>query len=269
MTKIIAHRGARSVAPENTIAAAEKAWKFGADIWETDIAVTQDEQLILFHDDSLERTTNAKMVFPANDSLIFTEHTLSEIRSLDAGSYYIEKDPYGEIKNGSLSKEEVVAYKGEKVPTLEEALLFTKEKNWKVNLELKRLPNPFKNFPVPERVLALIQKTGIGHNQIIVSSFNHEWLRYIEDVAPGIEIQALIGFSFTAPLDWGDFGFEIYNARSTLIDEKQIKTAIEKGKRVNLFTVNEIEDMQRFMDQGVDGLITDYPQHLKALLNNK
>lgn len=266
MTQIIAHRGGRSVAPENTIAAAKKAWQFGADLWETDIAVTKDEQLILFHDDSLERTTNAKTVFPANDSLIFTEHTLSEIRTLDAGSYYIEKDPYGEIKNGTLTQAELSFYKGEKVPTLEEALLFTKEKNWKVNLELKRLPDPFKNFPVPEKVLTLINNIGIDHHQIIISSFNHEWLRAIEDMAPKIEIQALIGLSFTDPIDWGDYSFEIYNARSTLIDEKQIKTAIEKGKRVNLFTVNEIEDMQRFMDQGVDGLITDYPQRLKTLM---
>lgn len=269
MTQIIAHRGARSVAPENTIAAAEKAWQIGADLWESDIAVTRDEQLILFHDDSLERTTNAKALFPANDSLIFTEHTLSEIRTLDAGSYYIEKDPYGEIKKGTITQAELSTFKGEKVPTLEEALVFTKEKNWKVNLELKRLPDPFKNFPVPERVLALIQKIGIGHHQIIVSSFNHEWLRYIEDMAPEIEIQALIGFSFIDPLDWGDYSFEIYNARSTLIDEKQIKTAIGKGKRVNLFTVNEIADMQRFMDQGVDGLITDYPQRLKTLIKGK
>ena len=269
MTQIIAHRGARSLAPENTIAAAQKAWEVGADLWETDIAVTRDEKLILFHDDSLERTTNVKTLFPASDSLIFTDYTLEQIRTLDAGSYYIENDPYKEIKKGFLTEAEVAGYEGEKVPTLEEALLFTKEKNWQVNLELKRLPEPFHNFPVAERVLALIQQIGIGHEQIIVSSFKHEWLRYIENMAPKIEIQALIGYSFIAPLDWGDFDFEIYNARSTLIDAKQIETAKAKGKKVNLFTVNDPKDMQRFLDQGVDGLITDFPQRLKTLLQNR
>jgi len=76
MTIIIAHRGASSIAPENTIAAARKAWEIGADLWETDVAVTKDEHLILHHDDSLERTTNVKQVFPDRSSFIFTRYTL-------------------------------------------------------------------------------------------------------------------------------------------------------------------------------------------------
>ena len=64
MTTIIAHRGARSVAPENTMAAARKAFDFGADLWETDVGVTKDERLILFHDNSLERTTDVNEKFP-------------------------------------------------------------------------------------------------------------------------------------------------------------------------------------------------------------
>ena len=99
MTIIIAHRGASSIAPENTIAAARKAWEIGADVWETDVAVTKDERLILHHDDSLERTTNVKQVFPDKSSFIFTRYTLEQIKKLDTGSQYIETDPFGEIKN--------------------------------------------------------------------------------------------------------------------------------------------------------------------------
>ena len=267
MTTIIAHRGARSIAPENTIAAAKKAFELGADLWETDVAVTKDEHLILFHDDSLERTTNVKKVFPSNNNLTFTEYTLEQIRELDTGSQYIETDPFNEIKKGNLTKEELLSFKAEKVPTLEEALLFTKEKLWKVNLELKKLPQRFKDFPIPQKVIAMIRKTGINTEQVIISSFNHAWLQNIHDMEPEIEIQALIGRSFTDPLDWGDFSFETYNARSTLIDEGQIKTAQKKGKKINLFTVNKIEEMKHFMAQGVDGIITDYPQRLKALIN--
>ncbi len=265
MAQIIAHRGARSITPENTIAAAQKAFEIGADLWETDVAVTKDEHLILFHDDSLERTTNVKKVFPSNNNLTFTEYTLAQIRTLDTGSIYIETDPFGEIKKGNLTKKELSSFKGEKVPTLEEALLFTKDKQWKVNLELKKLPQRFKDFPVPEKVIAMIRKIGVNSDQIIISSFNHGWLQIVHDMEPEIEIQALIGYSFTDPLDWGNYSFETYNARSTLIDEGQIKMAQKKGKKINLFTVNNIEDMENFMAQGVDGIITDYPQRLKAL----
>lgn len=266
MTIIIAHRGASSIAPENTIAAAKKAWEIGADVWETDVAVTKDEHLILHHDDSLERTTNVKKVFPDKSSLKFTSFTLEQIKRLDTGSRYIETDPFGEIKTGSLSHEYLTSLKGEKVPTLEEALLFTKGKNWKINIELKKLPDDFKDFPLPEKVVELLRKVQIDTACIIFSSFNHEWLRIVHDMEPEIEIQALIGFSFTDPLDWGDYSFKTYNARDTLIDMAQIKTAKEKGKKINLFPVNKIEDMKKFIAQGVDGIITSYPQRLKALL---
>ncbi len=264
MTKIIAHRGASSIAPENTIAAARKAFEIGADLWETDVAVTMDEHLILFHDDSLERTTNVREVFPSRTHLAYTEYTLDQIRKLDTGSRYIETDPFGEIKKGNLTREELLSFKAEKVPTLEEALLFTQEKQWKVNLELKKLPRRFKDFPVPQKVIEMIKKTGIKSKQIIISSFNHRWLERVHYMAPEIEIQALIGYSNTQPLDWGDFSFDIYNAQSTLIDEQQIKTAREKGKKINLFTVNRIEEMKRFIRLGIDGIITDYPQLLKS-----
>lgn len=266
MTTIIAHRGARSIAPENTIFAARKAWQSGADLWETDVAVTKDEHLILFHDDSLDRTTDAGEKFSKDKTLIFTDYTLEQIRTLDTGARYMETDPFGEIERGTLQKKDLAAFKGEKVPTLEEALLYTKEKGWKINLELKPLPGRFKDFPVPERVMRLVHEIGLAPEQVIISSFRHEWLDRVEKLSPDTQIQALIGYYKTVPLDWGDFSFETYNARSTLIDEKQIRTAQKKGKKINLFTVNRSDEMRNFMGLGVDGLITDYPQLLKKVI---
>jgi len=266
MTTIIAHRGARSIAPENTIAAANQAFKLGADLWETDIAVTKDEQLILFHDDSLKRTANVASVFPQRQDQVFTQFTLDEIRKLDLGSHFIENDPFGEIDKGSISKKTVASFEKEMVPTLEEALVFTREKQWKVNLELKKLPGNFKNFPVVQRVMELVRTLQVDPDQLIISSFNHSWLRQVEAMEPSIEIQALIGYSFTAPLDWGDFSFPVYNARSTLIDEEQIARARTMKKSINLFTVNEKKEMIRFIKAGVNGLITDYPQRLVPIV---
>lgn len=266
MALIIAHRGARSLAPENTLAAARKALEVGADLWETDVAVTSDGELILFHDDSLVRTTNVKVLFPDRDPWHFTTVTLDEIRSLDAGSWFVKTDPFGRIAAGEITQEELSAYRNEKIPTLSEALCFTQEASFCVNLELKRLPHPMEDFPVVERVLAVIDDVGIDYGRVIISSFNHEWLREVQARNPSLAIQALIGYSESGPLDWGNLEFETYNARSTLIDEKQVRAITEKGISVNLFTVNEEDEMLQFKEAGAAGLITDFPQRAVRLL---
>lgn len=260
MALIIAHRGARSLAPENTMAAARKALEVGADLWETDLAVTSDGGLILMHDDSLVRTTNAVRQFPDRSPWTYTSFSLNEIRSLDAGSWFVETDPFGQIASGAVTLQQREAFRGEKVPTLEEAFIFTQETDYCINLELKRLPSPMEGFPVVEQVLALRERLKVDRHRVILSSFHHPWLREVKAKDPGIRIQALIGYSETEPLDWGDLSFKTYNARSTLIDEGQIRAVIEKGIIVNLFTVNEVHEMQRFAAAGVAGLITDFPQ---------
>ena len=262
----IAHRGARSLAPENTIAAARKALLVGADKWETDAAVTSDEQLIIFHDDSLARTTDAQRRFPKREPWTFTRFTLAEIRSLDAGSWFGESDPFGEIAAGHVMASEQVSYRGEKVPLLREALLFTKESNWQMNLELKRLPPPMEDFPIVERVLALMHEVGISGDQVVISSFVHRWLREVQARDPQIPVQALVGYWHDRPIDWGNLEFDTYNARSILVKPEKIRELAAKGVRVNLFTVNDEPEYLKFIAAGVNGLFTDFPQRLAALL---
>jgi glycerophosphoryl diester phosphodiesterase len=266
MVLIIAHRGARSLAPENTLAAARKALEVGADLWETDVAVTKDGELILFHDDSLVRTTNVKDTFPDRGPWHFSTFTLDELHLLDAGSWFEKIDPFGQIAAGLVGHEDLSTYRNEKIPTLSDALCFTRDASFYVNLELKRLPPPMENFPVVERVLAAIDDSGIDYDRVIISSFNHRWLREVHAQNPSLAIQALIGYSETDVLDWGGFEFETYNARSTLIDEKQVRVITEKGISVNLFTVNEEDEMLRFTEAGAAGLITDFPQRALQLL---
>jgi glycerophosphoryl diester phosphodiesterase len=265
----IAHRGARSLAPENTMAAARAALEAGADLWETDVAVTGDGCPILFHDDSLTRTTDAQQRFPHRSPWTFTTFTFSEIRQLDAGTWFVKTDPFGQIDSGAVSPRQQESFQGEKVPTVEEALIFTQESNFRINLELKRLPAPMEDFPVVDRVLAIIDALKIDTHRVIISSFNHAWLREVRERNPRIEIQALIGYYTNEPLDWGDLEFTTYNARSTLIDEETIKEVVKKGIAVNLFTVNEEGDMRRFTAAGAAGLITDFPQRAAQLFGKK
>ena len=119
MTQVIAHRGARSIAPENTLAAVKKAFETGADLWETDVNITGDGQLVLFHDKHLLRCTNAVSRFPSRPSYLLRDFSLEEILSLDAGSYFVDTDPFAQISKGSVTKETADSFKNEGVPTLE------------------------------------------------------------------------------------------------------------------------------------------------------
>lgn len=262
----IAHRGARSVAPENTLMAGQKAVEIGADLWEVDVGVSGDETLILFHDTTLERTTNVADVFPDRSNDPFTTFSFEEIRQLDAGSWFVETDPFGQIGAGAVPESDLAECRAQKVPTLEEILVFTRDAGFGVNLELKDLPGDMAAFPLPARVLSLARELEVGPDQIIFSSFNHEWLREIMALAPEYRIQALIGDPEDQPLDWGDERFAVYNPRHTLIKEEKIRALAEKNIGVNLWTVNEEKDMKRFIAAGAQGIITDFPQRLKRLV---
>ena len=261
----IAHRGARSLAPENTLAAARAALEAGADMWETDVGVTRDEVLILFHNDSLIHTTDARSLFPDRAPWIFTCFDYAEIRKLDAGSWFVQADPFGQRDSGAIAPHRWVSYGGEKIPSLEEALLFTRDAGWRVNIELKALPPPMETFPVVERVLALIDRLGIGPEHFLLSSFNFDWLKQIRHTRPDIELQAVVGFTETEPIQWEPLEFETYNARHTLVAEEDIRALRKRKVALNVWSVNEERDMQRFISAGVAGIITDFPQRLKQM----
>ena len=264
-----AHRGARSLAPENTLAAIKKAFQVGAHLWETDISVTQDGQLVLFHDITLERTTNALTHFPGRDSYAISDFTLEELRQLDAGSWFLSTDPFGQISAGNIPAEELERFKDEKIPTLKEGLAFTVSKEWPVNLEIKTLRGSAVGFPVVNETLKAIKKSGIAHRNVFISSFDHSLLDEIKEKAPEIAIQALIGNTGGINNNWGSFAYDTYNANQAIITPDGLRTIIAMGKSVNLYVVNDPQRMKAFIDAGVTTLITDFPQLLKPLLETK
>lgn len=280
----IAHRGARSLAPENTIAAADIARKMGADLWEADVNVSRDDELIIFHDHHLKRTTNARHLFPDHpDTFYLGGYDLQQLKLLDLGIPFIEQDPFGQIAANDLpfhcrnftpapftGYDSFDAFKGEKIPTLREALRYTLKYQWPINLELKegKKEAPARDN-LPQKVASLIKEMAIPSNLVIVSSFNHQWLREMEQQLPHVEIQALLGKKGDKSIEWGDYDFNTYNVNSTMITVDKIRDLKLMGKRVNVFTVNDIRDMEKFIHAGVDGIITDFPQRLLKLLNPK
>lgn len=261
----IAHRGARSLAPENTMSAFKKAWQVGAHGVETDVSVTSDGSLILIHDPRLSRTTNIAQIFPKRKKDKLHTFTFEEIRNLDAGSWFFETDPFGTIKNGSVSPIEQSLLTNTSIPLLEELLLFVKEKSWFVNIEIKPLPKEISTFPVVEKVLSLLESVQLDPSMFSISSFFHPFIRKVQELNPDIEINALIGENIFMKQNWGNYEFAIYNANADLIDSAQIEKALHHKRRINLYTVNNVNDMNRFLQAGVEKIITDFPQRLAQL----
>jgi len=262
MVTVIAHRGARSLAPENTLASARKAHALGADLWETDVAVTADQQLVLMHDDAMTRTTNVADVFPARVPAAFSTYTLAEIRSLDAGSWFERDDPFGQIAAGAVNSQQLAAYVGEKVPMLREAFELTLELNWFLNLELKAQPVPNDHFDVVTAVLDLADEVGIGADHLLFSSAQFDWLKTLKQCRPEFEVQAILGLFPQDQVDFSDSFFETFNPRYTRLSLEQMQQQIDKGLKLNPYTVNDEDLITRFIKMGVTGLITDFPQRV-------
>jgi len=260
MVAIIAHRGARSLAPENTLAAARKAHAVGADLWETDVAVTADDALVLMHDDAMMRTTDVAERFPDRVPAPFSTYTLAEIRSLDAGSWFGRDDPFGQVAAGAVEPDELRAYAGEKVPTLREAFELTLELDWRLNLELKAQPKPRDTFDVVGAVLALADAVGIGPDHLLFSSARHGWLKTVKGRRPDFEVQAILGLFPEDPIDFGDPSFDAFNPRITRVSIEQLAEQLARGLRLNPYTVNEPDEIERLARMGITGLITDFPQ---------
>ncbi len=278
--EIIAHRGARSLAPENTLAAARLGHELGAHRWETDASLTRDGQMVLFHDHTLTRCTNAvqvlgydpdypeKLVWPGPGTIDrLDSHFLTDLEILDAGSWFEQADPFSTVSE--IDPETLEGFKGVGIPTLYEGLVLTKELGWCINVELKDHENePEPNFH-PSRVLAELVRSGITPQQVTLSSFNHGWLRWLRQRAPEYELQALVGDRDDEPLDFDDpvftsHEFEVLNVNALLITSKQIRCLTEVGKRINLFTVNDPHDYMRFVSAGASGIFTDFPQRFTA-----
>ncbi|MBA3009572.1 MAG: hypothetical protein KKF12_21520, partial [Proteobacteria bacterium] len=222
--------------------------------------------LVLFHDATLSRCTDAPARFgyaasgdagTAEDTLI--RYTLAELQTLDLGSVFISKDPFSTIARGRIKAQELAAFKGEQIPTLEQGLLLTRDLDFKINIELKDHGNEPAPFFLASRTLETIKQTNIPLEQVVISSFNHDWLRWVNKNAP-IEIQALVGDDDVLPLDFKDFSFPVYNANALLITPAHMEELKAKGKRVNLFTINDPQEFTRFVAAGADGIFTDFPQ---------
>ncbi len=277
----IAHRGARSIAPENTLIAAKKAHQAGADMWETDVQLTEDDELVLIHDDTLERTTDVEEVYPERTSYRVDDFTLEEIKRLDAGSWFVDTDPFGEIESGDVSRSDLEEFSGVRVPTLREGLELTRELGWKVNLELKTIEGPFLTVQkrvdfLVKGVISLVEELGM-EKDVMLSSFDHSLVKLARGLSPEIPGAILVKEPESGVVETLRASrAEIYNISGEVLNDggqgiKNLKKLKEAGSdfKVNVWTVNEPEDLMEVVNSPyVDGVFTDYPDRLASIIDS-
>jgi glycerophosphoryl diester phosphodiesterase len=265
----IAHRGARSLAPENTLSAARKALEIGADLWELDVALTSDGVPFIVHDDTLARTSNVKQLFPERQP--FTNHLFSwnDVQKLDFGSWFVATDPFKQIAAGKVTQAEQTSYRGEKAPTLREALAFTKEHNWRINVEIKDLSGTPGDATVAEKVVALIDDLGMA-DRVLISSFNHTYLERVKKANPKIATGALVEKADPDPIALlKRLNAQAYNPRVGAISPSEIGKIRDAGFDVYIWTVNDEATMKQLVDAHASGIFTDFPQLLKPLVGGR
>jgi glycerophosphoryl diester phosphodiesterase len=229
------------------LAAFRRAVEIGVDYIELDLHLTKDGEVVVIHDDELERTTNGRG--------LVHEATLADVRALDAGSWFNRQYP-------DKAKPE---FAGEKIPTLQEALDLVRGTNTKLYLETKN--GPFYLPDLEERIVELIQRSRM-QAQVVVESFDHASVKKIKRLDPSLRTAILVGCK---PID------PTLNAQAAQANELApawvfatpdfVEAAHRHGYRVMVWTVDDASVMRQMIANGVDGIMTNDPALLKQILH--
>ncbi|MES2218466.1 MAG: glycerophosphoryl diester phosphodiesterase [Pseudomonadota bacterium] len=237
---LIAHRGASSIAPENTLAAFLLAKQQGATWVEFDVMLTADGEAVVIHDESLERTTNG---IGDVDKIIY-----SQLAKLDAGSWF---NP---------------AFADERVPTLREVITFLKKHQLAANVEIKAIPG--QEAAVVTKVLAEIkQYWSATMTPPLISSFSMPILQQVRQQQP----EALIGMLIHEWFDGWEEIAEALNPVSMNMNEEIMTPTVatqfkNNNKLITCYTVNQPARAMELFAMGVDAVFTDrVPELLTAI----
>ncbi|KKI93030.1 hypothetical protein WQ54_05835 [Bacillus sp. SA1-12] len=241
MTLIFGHRGAAGSYPENTMCSFVAANAAGADGIELDVQMTRDGELIVIHDETVDRTTNG--------TGYVKDFTCEEIIRLDASF------KFSQFKGSAF------------IPTLNEVLEWGKQhEQLLINIELK---NGIIEYPEIERkTIELIRKHHL-EKQVIISSFNHDSLVTCKEIAPEIETAALYMERLFKPWAYAaNIGAKGLHPHHNAVEKEIILQSQNYGVAVRPFTVNEPTLMEKLINDHCTGFFTDFPE-LAVKLKNK
>lgn len=249
---VIAHRGGKGLWPEETMYAFEHAVELGVDVLEMDVHSTADGELVLMHDDTVDGTTNG--TGPINGL------TLAEVQALDAGYTWTADDGQTFPFRGQ----------GITVATLRE--VFTRFPTMRMNIEIKQ-----SEPSIIGQLCDLIDAYDM-QDRILVASFNADTMAEFQQVCPNIarsagasEIRTFFVMNtlkLAAGFTPSSHAFQVpeYSDSTHVLTPAFIEAAQSRNIQVHAWTINEVEDMQRIRDLGIDGIITDYPDRLIEVL---
>lgn len=234
MTEIFAHRGASGYAPENTLEAFRLAMEQGADGMELDVHLTKDGEVVVIHDETLDRTSNGH----GN----VRDYTLEELKKFSFHNH-MEK------------------YQGVQIPTLKEVLNLVKNSCMKVNIELKTGIYWYEG--IEEKTMDIVKTIGM-EDRVIYSSFNHYSIQKVLEQNSDAETAYLFS---DVPLNMEKYAKDtgvkgLHPAVYHLKMADFLETYMKSGLKVRVWTVNNKEDMKMFIDAGVDAIITNYPDFM-------
>lgn len=228
----IAHRGSSWLAPENSLAAIERAIVDGADYIELDVRATADGVLVLLHDRDLLRV--------AGDRRAIWEVPYAELAAMDAGSWFAPE------------------FRGEPIPTLAEAIELIGERA-KLYLEIKpapQMPNLTRDVVAELQALDFVERT-------VLAALSPQVLHEAKRLEPGLRtsllVHSAIGTQAGQP-------FDILALRDATVTPSRLRDIRRDGQQLHVWTLNDARSMARFLDMGVDGIITDRPELLAEVL---
>ena len=254
---IVAHRGARSIRPENTMSAFKKAIK-KSDYIEFDVGFTKDGVPVVIHDNTLERTSNVKDFPEFKKPYKVIDYTYEQLRKLDFGSWFIRDDPFDSIKNGKVRIDELIALKTQRILTLDKVLRFLKKHNFPANVEIKdAVRTPFDKTAV--KTIVDIIEDNVMVNYVLLSSFNHKYLRQVHKINTNIDIAALQENENPKDLvkRLKRLRVRSYHPSFDIADTDLIQNLSNAGIFVNIFTVNDKENKQHLFNNGAKSIFTD------------
>ena len=237
MVTNVAHRGASGNYPENTLIAFQKALEIGVDEIELDLYLTKDDHLIVMHDSTVDRTTDGTGAI--------AELTLDEIKSFDAGIAFGEQ------------------FQGERVPTWEESLDLV-QGQVRLNVHLKEGGDPDGHYE--HKVAKALDDFQMVEDSIMTCS--DESVGIFAEIDPRIECR--IFRAGRTPEEYirksVEMGLRTMQPGRDITTRDFVQKAHEAGRIVHVFYADTPEDMRAYIDIGVDGILTNYPERLKAVL---